>query len=338
MKKIKEMPKIRCLIKGTAFIAGFLVIMILTSLVLQPKNVRKELDVNKQAAKRISTEKKDTIDVLVLGDSESYSSISPMEIWRDYGYTSYICGAPAQMLSDSYNFLELAIKNQSLKLVILETNAVYRTFGVQKDIASAVFNSAEFIMPVFEYHNRWKVLSAKDFFTRPKFINCNDMKGFNYRPKINAWSGDNYMYETTECAEIPKISEHFLEKIKALCDENGIEFLLLSSPSATNWNYEKHNGIQKYIEGNDIKYLDLNLKTDIIKIDWNTDTLDKGDHLNFTGAKKVSSYLGQYIQNNYFIKDHRADENFAYWNDSLVRYEIAVNEKQQNGGNNKKSQ
>jgi len=335
MKKIKEMPKIRCFIKGTAFIAGLLVIMLLTSLVLQPKNVRKELDINKQAAKRITAEKKDSIDILVVGDSESYSSISPMEIWRDYGYTSYICGAPAQMISDSFNFIELALENQSLKLVVLETNAVYRTLGVQKDIASAVLNGAGFFMPVFEYHNRWKVLSAKDFLTRPKFINCNDLKGFNYRPKINAWSGDNYMCETTECAEIPKVSKAYLEKIKELCDENGIEFLLLSSPSATNWNYKKHNGIQKYADENGIKYLDLNLKTDVLNINWSVDTLDKGDHLNFTGAKKVSSYIGHYIQNNYLIIDHRADENYAYWNDSLVRYEVTVNERKKEDANQK---
>ena len=38
----------------------------------------------------IQKEQKDSIDMLVLGDSESMTSISPMELWKSTGITLYV--------------------------------------------------------------------------------------------------------------------------------------------------------------------------------------------------------------------------------------------------------
>ena len=112
-----------------------------------------------------------------------------------------------------------------------------------------------------------------------------------------------------------------MEEIKSFCDENGAKLLLLSAPSTANWNYSRHNGIQNLADEIGCEYIDLNLMNDKLKIDWNTDTHDKGDHLNHSGAVKVTRYISEFLSETELLTDHRTDAEYAKWNNSLKNYE-----------------
>ena len=83
------------------------------------------LEGNKSIA-GIQGEKEHTIDLLVVGDSESYTTVSPMQLWQEQGITAYVCGKPGQKIQESYYALKTAFKTQSPKMVLLETNVIYR--------------------------------------------------------------------------------------------------------------------------------------------------------------------------------------------------------------------
>ena len=87
-------------------------------------------------SEKLAVEQKDTIDVIVAGDSESYTTISPMQIWKKYGYTVYAAGQPGAKLTETKYILSRAFKTQSPKVVMLETNSLYRCQNTQSEVST----------------------------------------------------------------------------------------------------------------------------------------------------------------------------------------------------------
>ena len=109
---------IRRTVKITAFILGLIALLLALSIMFIPKNNMKEFGMEEVAANGVLGEKENTIDVIILGDSEAYSSFSPMQIWRDTGYSVYVCGTSAQTLNYSLKLLQRATEKQNPKIVI----------------------------------------------------------------------------------------------------------------------------------------------------------------------------------------------------------------------------
>ena len=78
--------------------------------------------------------------------------------------------------------------------------------------------------------------------------------------------------------------------------------------------------MQQYADEKGIAYLDLNEKVEELGLNWTGDTQDKGDHLNVYGAEKVTSYLGNYLEENYELEDHRNDPTYEAWNQLAEQY------------------
>lgn len=302
------------------FAVFLIAILLAASFVFMPKNNMSEFGMEEAQANGILGEKENTIDVLVLGDSESYSAITPMQIWKDAGYTAYVCGTSAQSLNYTSVLLRRAFEKQQPKVVILETNAIYRKISSNQAVGTELAN----YFSVFQYHNRWKSLGLHDFTGKAKFTWTDDYKGYRYRTKVDPARQKEYMKPTDKVAEIPALNIQYVREMKQFCDENGSRLVLVSTPSTVNWNFQRHNGIQKLANDIGCEYMDLNLMNDRIQIDWSKDTRDKGDHLNHFGAVKVSRFLSEYLKETGLLTDHREDPAYAKWNDSLKKYETAV--------------
>lgn len=263
---------------------------------------------------RIQKEAKNSIDVIVLGDSLSYSSISPMELWEEYGTVSFVCGSSGQKIQDTYYMLETVLENQSPKLVILETNTLFRGgkgLEAVKDSLGAVVNH---YTALIRGHDIWKsALTGKTYPTE-------NYKGFLIRGDVKPYKKSKIESKKKKNEEIPDVVLTYMEKIQKLCDDSGAQLLLVGSPSPRNYTKKRHNSIEQYAEENSLTFLDLNLKVKELGINWKTDSRDNGDHLNLSGAQKVTAYLGAYLAAEYELPDHRGEEAYASWDKESLEY------------------
>lgn len=128
----------------------------------------------------------------------------------------------------------------------------------------------------------------------------------------------DYMRETKEIKEIPKLNYRYIKMLIELCQSKNIEVVLLSTPSMKNYNYKKYKAAKELAKEFNLDYLDLNLDFKI-GIDWSIDSMDGGDHLNWHGALKVSNYLGLFMKER-GLANHKDNPKYASWNTDLKNY------------------
>lgn len=268
----------------------------------------------------LQKEPENTIDVIIIGDSETYNSFSPLKMWENYGITAFVGGQSGQTIQEAYSMLETAFENQSPKVVMLETNVMFRA---QKGVQGMKNNLVEIgnsWFPVFRYHDVWKPMLLGN-----KYID-EVYKGFIIRNGIRPYEGGEYMIETEKKQQMTDMVSNYMERIIAMCEKHDAKLLLISAPSPINYNYKKHNTITEFAQKYNLNYLDLNLIINELGIDWNMDTFDKGDHLNLLGANKVSDYTGKYLKDLYNLEDNR-NLNDSTWGRELKKYDKIVSKK-----------
>lgn len=312
--------------KGGKTALFFLILMtILTGLSIFVTEISKKNDKLIQGRNKsliqIQQEPENSIDLLILGDSLSYTALSPMQMWRDYGITSFIGGQSGQKIHETYYMLKTALETQSPKLVVIETDVLLHSRTGLGRIREKIEEKLSFYFPVFRYHNIWKPLLMGTEYAEESY------KGFMLRDTIQAYKKGEYMKETADKVTLSPVVTEYVDKIINLCSENDIQILLVSTPSPVNYNFKKYNALKEYAKENNLKYLDMNLKVKKLGINWESDTLDKGDHLNLLGAQKITGYFGDYLKSRYNLLDHRKDKKYEMWNRDAEDYEKKLEKK-----------
>ncbi len=315
------------------FFAGLLALLLLLSGFLLPKKNRETYGMEEERANGIRGEKPDTIDVLVIGNSLAYTDLIPPQIFKDKGYTSYTCGTNSQPLDYSYELLQRALKHQSPRIVLLETGSFYEEITA----FDALLSDVSHILPCFRYHDRWKKLLRDDFIPpfRTELSYQSKFMGYYFLEGSDPGSQeeiDNHMKNTDSIRKVPEWSRIYINRIADLCRENGIKLALITMPNISSWDMEMHNGSDEIARETGCEYLDLNLLNDQIGIDWHTDTCDKGEHLNYEGAMKVTRFFSDYLEQTQLLEDHRSDPAYSDWDKHLQKYEkhLRKREKKQN--------
>ena len=315
--------------------------------------LRKKWNYTAHAAQQIMhgyyEEKDHTIDVLCLGSSALRNGVSGLEMYHDYGFTT----TSVQLPVISYYLLQETLDKHDIKAVVIDgatlTNTLLSGYS-KEDIVGKIHEAVDympmsthrtnlireivkmdlnvsltdFLIPLYTYHDRWAELS-KDDFTYRQWQEDYFYKGQN--PKINTFAhsfDSKYMTEEDEASDAIWINEDsaaWFDKLIQLCREKGIEIAMIKVPS-DGWTLQYSRILQDFADSRSVKFIDFNMLDIQEEIGFNPkeDYCDNAGHLNVTGAKKLSEYLGKYLASVCSFEDKREDPAYASWNDDYDKY------------------
>lgn len=267
----------------------------------------------------VSEEAPEQIDVINLGDSLSICAITPPELYRDYGITAYNIGQDMQYPIESYYAPLHAMETQSPKVVLLETNSIFYVNTLEEEGEQTLAEVLQYTFPFLRYHNQWKIpfkyRSVRTYF---KGYTINEMEApFTF--------DEDYTFENTVRYPVKRQQLLQLLRLQKLCRDKGIRLVLYSSASIMNYyTMRKHNTLTDFVKKYGFEFIDANYDKDIVGMNWPTDTWDNGDHLNLSGCRKMTAYLGNFLRDECGMPDHRGDPAYRAWDDMLIAYDEEV--------------
>lgn len=280
-------------------------------------------------------------DVIMIGDCELYENFSPAVLWEEYGINSYIRGSAEQLPWQSYYLLEETLQYEKPDVVIFNVLALkfnepqkesynrmtldgmrWSKSKVDSILASMTEEESfiEYVFPVLRFHSRWNQLSEEDFryFFKKEKVTFN---GFRMRadvlPAENVPAGRPLTdYRFGDNAYL------YLDKMTQLCEESGVELVLVKAPSLYPYWYEQwEQQMVDYAQLHNLKYYNFLDVTDEIGLDYNTDTYDAGLHLNLSGAEKLTHYFGRILAEECGLENRRGEERLeSEWSEKLAAY------------------
>ncbi len=316
MKKIENV-KALIAIRVTCFLLVGISLMLILFYFARPGDFSTARSYRTMENETIFAEKENTIDALYVGHSRVFNGISPMEIYDEYGIAGYNCSQSLQMPWESYEFILDILKKQSPKVIALEADQFFYDYK-NADERSDLKRAALTLYPFLETHIYWK-----DGF---KFPDLNTLKNYKYKTSVVAGKPNNKMEVTEKRAKMKKRFKKAFKKILKLCDKKKIQVVFFTMPTLHHWDYSMHNTIADYAEKHDIPFLDMSLKevSAEIGMNWDTDSRDRGDHLNYSGTVKASKCLGNWLKTVIPLEDRRGQKKYEKWDKELVEYKKVV--------------
>lgn len=274
-------------------------------------------------------------DVLFLGQSHVLNGIFPMELWKEYGIVSYNLAGHGNYLPLNYWILKNALEYTTPKVVVIDTCMIGKEEKLAsleqlhisvdhipysklkqemvEDLVEDKERQKDFIWNFSTYHHRWNILGKEDFLWEVSVEKGAESR-INVAVPVENMEvlQENYLTEET-------LGSNYLGKIIEECQQREIQVLLtyLPFPDATGWRLEQ--GLVEKI-AKEYKVDFLSYETLYEKINVNTDFYDKDSHMNPSGARKITSFLGRYLKEHYGILDHRENEHYEFWHTNYDEY------------------
>lgn len=344
---IKEQPKSKHKFSRSntvsliAFVLIFAMLFSMVSYVLQNKNGRENIST-------FYEEPRNSLDVIFAGTSHALDAFQPMTLWEEYGIPAYNMAQSGQMLPLTYYAIEEALRFQTPKAVVVDvyyavyTNKYGNTAYTHQTVDNMKWSTtklraildgvnpklwSEFFFPVSAYHSRWSELTSRDF-SNSTNTNRGALVSYNTR---NMSTPELLSSEHTKI--LSAVPEEYLNKIIDLCKKKNVSLIFTAVPypageDNSNMSGEDQlasfNAVAELAEKRGVDFLNFFNLLEETCFDFETDMRDN-THVNMIGAQKITSYIGQYLVDNYGLNDRRSEEEYVRWNKDLNTFNRSLN-------------
>ena len=330
------------IIKIAAFVLALVLTLGILQRILMPKYISSAQD-GRLIGEYYDSDKNH--DVVFIGDCEVYENISPVTLWQDYGIASYVRGSPQQLIWHSYYLMEETLKYEKPKAIVFNVlsmkygepqSEAYNRLALDgmkwsqsksESIKASMTEEEDYlsyVFPLLRFHSRWKELKAEDFTYAFKKSPQLSINGYLMRidvEGIDALQTGRPLLDYT----LPQICWDYLDRMRTLCEENGVALILMKAPTSTpkwTWYDEWDAQVAEYAEKHGIAYYNFLQNIDAIGLDFTTDTYDQGGHLNLSGAEKLSRYFGKILTDDHGITGHKGEAAYeSRWQTLTSQYE-----------------
>ncbi len=294
---------------------------------------------------------KNDFDVIFLGSSHMLNAVFPMQLYKDYGIVSYNLAYHGAGGKASIKELILANKYHDFKIAVLDMfsasvkryqlpyiHDMYDYFPFSKTKLEVLDflnekEKMEMIFPFSLYHNR--LLSEENIFLSFYDFNVKGYeKGAEYRPAVerNQYLRNPNDFRNTDYDEslYDEYKSVILEFVN-YCNSNSILPVLVYIPPYSSIPIIKEaNLVSKIADDLNVLFYGLGYEnvidtdTDLFNcfLKEKTDYLSVYDnsHLNPSGARKVTDYIGNILRNDFNVPDHRGEAAYAKWDEDYKEY------------------
>lgn len=275
----------------------------------------------------------ETYDILFFGNSHAAHAVYPMELWHNYGMASYNLAGFGIPLPATYWVIKNALDYAQPKMVVVDCYSIGREDKTGKkemlhasldaiplnakkvrmirDLVDDPKERLEFYWDFTVYHDRWWDLDQADFEKSMGLEKGAQIAVDVAPPEEMAREPDKFIGKET-------VGTAYLRRIIEECQSRGIDVLLTYIPfPASEEAWQEAMCAERIAKEYGVSYINF---LDLQVVDLESDCADKDSHLNGSGGRKVTEYIGQYIEKHYDIPDHRGEDAYAEWDDDYRRY------------------
>ena len=281
-------------------------------------------------------EKKDSLDLVMVGSSTVRDGYIPRERYKEYGITSHSVDSSPTHLEVIKIAIDEIGRTQKPKVVYIDLNGLnnqtkdnaptfvkdYFSSRPDDEETRKVKEGLRRKYPYLKQEKSWEPFSGHNSFRQQiyweSFVYNKQFYTKGYFPQTGVKEAKLTKVDPEKTLPLSEDAEEYLEEILLLCKKYpSIRFLFgqrpryLSDGISSFDRYQIHSpleasyrvrSVKKKVEENGYTFLDYTSNEflkEVIGLDPKKDQYD-AEHLNHRGAKKFTKYFGRYLRDNFF--------------------------------------